>query len=57
MTIKQVINLHSGNIKGLEFLKDNRYLITGGTDKKIIMFDLKVNSSPYFFELFDSEVR
>lgn len=56
MTLKNVFSEHTGCIRGLAFVSNNRYLVSGGVDKKIIMFDMKFESLPYYFELFDSEV-
>ena len=56
MSVKHEFLAHSGSIRGMAFVSDNRYLITGGADKKIIMFDMKLDSVPYNFELFDCEV-
>jgi WD40 repeat protein len=56
MSLKHYFQYHTGSIRGLAFVKDNRYLISGSLDKKIIMFDMKIDSVPYYFELFDSEV-
>lgn len=56
MTVKNIINVHCGEIKGLSFLKDNRYLITGGEDFKIVVHDMKVDRLPYPLELFDQKV-
>lgn len=56
MTVKNVIRNHTGEIKGLAFVKNNRYLITGGEDAKIIVHDMKVDRSPFYLELFDYKV-
>ena len=56
LTVRSVIECHNLSIKGLAFVKDNRYLITGGEDTKIIVHDLKVDRSPYQLELFDYKV-
>ena len=56
LSIKSVINCHSSIITGLAFVKDNRYLISGGEDMKIIVHDMKVDRLPYFLELFDQKV-
>lgn len=56
LTVKNLINVHSADIKGLAFLKDNRYLITGGDDCKIVVHDMKVDRQPYPLELFDQRV-
>ena len=56
MSLKHTFNYHSGSIRGLAFVRDNRYLVSGSLDKKIIMFDMKADSAPYYFELFESEV-
>lgn len=55
-TVKNIIKNHTGEIKGLAFVKDNRYLITGGEDTKIIVHDMKVDRLPYQLELFDYKV-
>ena len=57
MSVKHIFHGHTGSIKGMAFVNENRYLVTGGSDKKIIMFDMKIDSIPYYFELFDAEVR
>lgn len=56
MTVKHTFACHQGLIRGMAFVNDNKYLITGGADKKIILYDMKIESLPYYFELFDSEI-
>ena len=56
LTIKHLFQVHVGKITGLAFVKDNRYLVSGSLDRKVFMFDMKIESAPYVFELFDAEV-
>lgn len=55
-SIRRILNVHEATIKGLIFVYKSRYLISGGTDNKIMVLDLKVDASPYFLDLFDAPV-
>jgi WD40 repeat protein len=44
---------HKGKISALSFVKDDRYLATGGQDGKILLHDLKVDRPPFLLDLFD----
>lgn len=54
--IKLISKFHKAPINSLCFIKDDRYLITGGEDTFLIMYDLKVERTPYFLELFNYKV-
>lgn len=54
--IKHTNEYHKTSVTALAFVRDDRYLITGGEDSLIIMHDMKVERSPYFLELFDYSV-
>jgi WD40 repeat protein len=56
LSLKHIIECHNGDITGLAFVKENRYLISGSSDTKIIVHDMKVDRSPYQLELFDQKV-
>jgi WD40 repeat protein len=47
---------HSASITGLAFVRDNRYMVSGSRDSKLIMWDMKVERSPYIVSLFEGEV-
>lgn len=55
-TLKYEFTKHTGEITGLAFVKDNRYMISGSTDNTIIMWDMKVERSPYSVSLIEKEV-
>ena len=55
-TLKYVFTKHTGDITGLAFVKDNRYMISGSKDNTIIMWDMKVERSPYSVSLIEREV-
>ncbi|OMJ68993.1 hypothetical protein SteCoe_33401 [Stentor coeruleus] len=56
LSTKLISKFHKASINSLCFIKDDRYLITGGDDALIIMYDLKVERTPYFLELFKYSV-
>lgn len=56
MTIKHVFSNHGGQVRGLAFVNSDRYLVTGSADKKIVMHDMRLDSAPFTFELFDAEI-
>ena len=37
-------------------MSKSRYLVTGGADNKIIVFDMKIDAEPFFLEMFDKPV-
>ena len=41
---------------GIDFVRDNRYMISGGKDKSVVMWDMKVERSPYEIKLIEEEV-
>jgi WD40 repeat protein len=41
--INNYLDGHNGAIYCLDFSKDGNYLITGSTDKSVIIWDLKTN--------------
>jgi WD40 repeat protein len=55
-TDKNYIFEHSGEVTGLAFVKENRYLISGGQDTKIIVYDMKVERTPYYLNLFKESI-
>ena len=55
-TLKHTNNYHKGTVTSMSFVRDDRYLVTGGTDSIIIMHDMKVERSPYYLELFDYSI-
>ena len=56
LSIKLTVTVHEGSIRGLAFVNKSRYLVTGGEDNKIVVFDLKVEGEPFYLDLFDSPV-
>lgn len=56
LSLKFVLNNHNGPIKGLAFLCKNKYLVSGGSDHKITVMDMRKEASPFFLELFDAPV-
>lgn len=55
-TLKYDFSQHTGEITGICFVRDNRYLISGSRDKSIIMWDMKVERLPHTVNLIEEEV-
>lgn len=55
-SLKYEYKEHTAEITGIAFLKDNRYMVTGSRDTNIIMWDMKVERSPYYMKLIEKEV-
>lgn len=55
-TLKYSFAKHTAEITGLAFVRDNRYMISGGKDRSIVMWDMKVERSPYEMNLLGLEV-
>ena len=56
VTLVHTLDLHTQPVVGLAFVKDNRYLISGGKDSAIIMSDMKVERKPFSMNLTDGEI-
>ena len=55
-TTKHNSACHKGKITSMAFVREDRYLVTGGEDGLIIMYDMKLERSPYYLELFDHSI-
>lgn len=56
IVLLKTITEHTNEITGLSFVRDDRYLISGSKDNKLIITDLKVERKPYPVVLYDHEV-
>ena len=56
VSLSHTFDFHTQPVTGLAFVKDNRYLVSGGKDSNIIMSDMKVERKPYQVNLSEGEI-